>query len=154
MVKGGSPMKEKKGQVSIEFIILIGFVMILMTIVVVNFQKMVYEIQEDKEWTKTGELFNILETEIILADSAYENYNREFRIPYSLSGYSVNMTCMPGDQDINITFNNKEHIYFLNRTISGCESYVKPGKIRVQKTCSDSQSAVLKKCQTSFIAPS
>ena len=150
MVKNKTQLKNKKAQTSMEFIVLIGFVMLLLTVIVANFHKTLIEVQDRKDWAKSKELFNIIETEIILAESAYENYNRTFVVPNSLSGHPVNLTCQGSDDDINISYHNKYFIYFLKNETTGCKNYLKPGKVNIKKICENKASSVLRKCHVEF----
>ncbi|MCF7866099.1 hypothetical protein K9L67_00660 [Candidatus Woesearchaeota archaeon] len=125
-------MKPKKAQTSIEFAILVAFAMMLLVVLLSVFQENVATIQKDQEWTRAQQVYDIIFTEIYLAQSTYTNYTRTFEIPGNIQGSDITIDCI-NDRDIIINYNEKKFVFFLNRTIPGCEDNLNIGIVTIKK---------------------
>jgi hypothetical protein len=84
-------MNIKKAQSSIEFIILIGFVMTAFAIFFIVINESVRETTEEKMDLEVKEVALTIQNEIDLAYNSIEGYSRNFTLPKVISGkyYSV-----------------------------------------------------------------
>ncbi len=102
----------KKSQSSVEFIILITFMLVIFTIVSVFVQKRIVDAQDAKTRNTVDQLKNVIFAEVEIAESMPINYSRDFYLPLYLDGsdYTIDI-----DQGIELMINyrNTEYIYFF-----------------------------------------
>ena len=76
-----------KGQVSVEFMILVGMVFFAFIVVGIIVSEKNIDINKQKELLLAEDMAKSLQKEIILAKEVQEGYLREFFIPSTLQGY-------------------------------------------------------------------
>lgn len=69
-----------KAQIATEFLILIGFGMIMLTVLLIVISNNMKEVQQQQKKDLTKNLLFALQTEIFLANEMEEGYYREFKI--------------------------------------------------------------------------
>ncbi|MCF7872135.1 hypothetical protein K9L97_03810 [Candidatus Woesearchaeota archaeon] len=125
-------IKQKKAQTSVEFVILIGFGMLLLIILLNMFLQNMANVTKQKEESRSQEIFNLIKTEIDLAYSTRANYTRTFKIPTQISGSDIQVRCID-NQDILITINERTHYFLLQNITEGCTQNLKPGSVTIKK---------------------
>jgi hypothetical protein len=121
----------KKAQSSIEFMVLLGFSIIVVTAIM-----FLVGIEAERRATIQNEmivqeLFTVIDTEVGLASVSPAIYTRTFFIPYLLDGRDYTIE-LEDSRDIVVNFNNDLYVFFLNQTISGNLS---KGDNTITKTC-------------------
>ncbi|MFT4260822.1 MAG: hypothetical protein ACMXX9_00125 [Candidatus Woesearchaeota archaeon] len=122
----------KKAQSSIEFMILIGFAMIVVSVTLALISSDAERRFTAQNEAAVQELFDVIETEINLARISPAIYTREFFLPQVLQGqnYSISLA----DQiELVVNFNNNTYVHFLNQSVSG---NLQKGQNTLVKTCS------------------
>lgn len=93
MHKAGGSIMLKKGQISIEFIML-QMMLFLVFVIVYNWSAGTFaDISEQKERDSARAMANRVQKEFLLAQEAHDGYYRVFRLPRHLSGgYGYNIS--------------------------------------------------------------
>ena len=84
-------MKRKKSQSAVEFIILVGIVILFFTIFFVAINENQSDELKQKQTTHVNEIAFTVQEEIDLAFNAQNGYNREFEIPEKIKGQDYNI---------------------------------------------------------------
>lgn len=84
----------RNAQVSIEFMLIIGFLMIVLIGFVVGIMRQHQEIREDKEYVIVRDIAFKIKDEIDIAYKVQPVYTRNFTLPRYIEGieYSINIT--------------------------------------------------------------
>ena len=106
--------KQHKAQSSVEFVILITFILIVFTVITIFVQARISEANQVKEKTYINQLKNIIFNEIKIAKNMPVNYTKEFMLPLYIEGTSYNIDIIDGIEVI-ITYKDREYIYFLTQ---------------------------------------
>lgn len=85
-------IKMNKSQVSVELVVLFGFMMLVLMGFIYVVASRVVEAQQAKERAQIDDLGKTLESEIKLAASVANGYRREIDIPYTVGGLSYDIT--------------------------------------------------------------
>jgi len=102
----------KKSQSSVEFIILITFMMVVFTLVAVFVQKRIVDVHDEKTRDSVDQLKNIVFNELEIAESMPVNYSREFYLPPYLVGSDYTIDVDKGVELI-INFRGEAYVYFF-----------------------------------------
>ena len=102
----------KKSQSSIEFIILITFMLVVFTVVSVSVQKRIVDTQDVKTRNTVDQLKNVIFTEIEIAESMPVNYSKDFYLPLYLDG-SEYLIGIDDGVELNVSYRGKEYVYFF-----------------------------------------
>src|SRR3989344_5541431 len=95
---------EKKAQVSVEFMSIIGAVLfVFIVIIIIVFQQRV-EVDEQKELLLVDDLAKSIQKEVLIAAAVNNGYSRQFSIPASVDRY--NFTLINSDKELVITTGN------------------------------------------------
>jgi len=84
----------KKAQGSVEFIILIGFILFFFIAFLVIIQENIGDKTKERQNVLLGEVVKIVQDEINLAYESSEGYSRDFEIPDKINNqdYEINIT--------------------------------------------------------------
>ena len=108
----------RKGQGSVEFIIIAGaliFIFIGMTLVIQNRMGDAYK---SRLYASLEELSNVVGTEIRLAASAEGDYIRRFYLPPDIEGYNYTLT-VNANQEVVIRSEEIDYVLFFDKNITG-----------------------------------
>jgi hypothetical protein len=87
-------LKTLKSQSAIEFMIILGFILIAFTVFFIVINETMEDKIDERMNLQLKEIARIVQEEIILASKSSDGYKREFNIPTSLNGinYQINVT--------------------------------------------------------------
>ena len=105
-------MKCRKGQSSLEFLILIGFALILVAGLLVIFQDQVSSMSSAREDVVVDQMFNLVLSEFDFAMVSRPVYNRTFFLPRSLGGFDYNVSIID-DVEVVLEYRGVEYVRFL-----------------------------------------
>ncbi|MFH1400553.1 MAG: hypothetical protein ABIH41_03475 [Nanoarchaeota archaeon] len=108
----------RKGQTSIEFMFLVGFMFIIFMSFLVVISLRMDEAKAAKDVQDIKETTNILAAEIRNAQLFDQGYKRAFRLPITINGKSYNIT-MLDQQEIIVTMSGQEYLSFLDNATVG-----------------------------------
>ncbi len=141
-------MKNKQSQVSMEFILLMTFMLLFFVIFLAMVQHKMQEITYEKESELLQEVGNYIKNEISLAYTAYDGYYREFELPPYIAekSYSIRIKSNKIDDsnnrlDLELRFENRPNIAvvrlppleILSEKIRQDTFIIQPGKNIIQK---------------------
>lgn len=115
-------LKNKKGQTSMEFVILTSFMMLVFIIFFVVIQERLSIIYQERNDAAALQLENVIVNEVKLAESVSDNYYREFILPNNLNGINYTVEIIPGvpgSTEVVIKYGEKERVYFLEAYVQG-----------------------------------
>lgn len=136
----------KKAQSAIEFISLVAFAMLFFAIFLTLLQRNLTQNFAEQDDAHVHQVFNIIDSEIKLAQGSPAVYTRSFDIPSDIQGVPFNLSCKNG-ADIVIDFKDKQYIYFLDQGVSGGCLHVHSGENSIRKFC---YPGALTKCPVEF----
>jgi len=87
----------RKSQVSIEFMILIGFVFMIFLLFFIFIQDKRIDLHKEHHFKVLQEIGGVVSSEIHLALSVGDNYVRRFTLPYVALGKKYTFTYIPGE---------------------------------------------------------
>jgi len=118
---------KKKGQGTIEFVIIFGFILIFFTIFFGVIQKNISEKNKDKERILLQNIALDIKDEINLAAESSEGYSREFKVPENILGqnYDIEIT----DDVVYVSTENNGFAY----KILGVVGSIKKGVNKITK---------------------
>ncbi len=122
-----------KAQTSVEFMILLGFTIVVAAVLIGVLETNLSSTQIQRDQQRADEVFSILMTEIEFADQTRPTFQRQFYIPFNIGGqeYDINII---DRQEVVITYNNKQYVYFLPQRVEGD---VAVGNNLITKECFD-----------------
>lgn len=88
--------KRRKGQVSLEFILLVMVSFIFFIIILMSVSKELVELSSQRDVKELRDVTNRLREEIFLASIVQEGYYREFRLPEELNGKGYSLEISDG----------------------------------------------------------
>ncbi len=109
--------REIRGQSSLEFIILIGFVIIIFLGFAAVIESRIVEQQTTNKQKLLVQLADKIEHELLLAEQVRAGYGREFELPRTLGAQPYNIT-LEGDDTLIITSGEEEYIRFLSVNVT------------------------------------
>ena len=106
--------RQHKSQSSMEFVILITFLLLFFIITVVFIQARISEANEVKDRNHVNQLKNVIFNEIKIAKAMPYNYTKEFYLPIYIEGsdYTINVT---DGIELVINYKDKEYVYFFSQ---------------------------------------
>lgn len=117
----------KSGQISIEFIVMISFVLLMLVI----FMWVISDYRSDKMNEETyqiaQELIHSIQNEVIMAESVHTGYQRTFKIPDEINGINYKINNTPTSINIEI----KE--YYLSTNIPLISGTIIKGENTIRK---------------------
>ena len=102
----------RKGQSALEFLVLIGFALILISALLVVFQNRVSDMEAVREEAIVNQMFNLIFSEFEFAVMSRAVYNRTFYLPHTLGGHAYTLELVE-DRDVVLSYLGKEHVRFL-----------------------------------------
>ena len=122
----------KKAQSSVEFITLIGFAIAGFAILLMAFEGQMVNTERNIEFTRTEEVFNIIQEEIRFAYNSPYNYKRSFELPPSINNEDYTISFDDG-VEVALTVKGNDYVYFLSHEVGGEDLVI--GTNTVQKFC-------------------
>jgi hypothetical protein len=107
----------RRGQSGIEFIVLLGFLMIVFLAFSVAIQEQIREQQQLNQRDLSVQLADLVERELLLAQRVSPGFSREFELPRMLGNepYTIELE---GTDTLVITSSGEEYIRFLSVNVS------------------------------------
>lgn len=124
----------KKGQYAIEFIIVIAFSLMFLAIFLIYFQGELRTTSLDRDRASAQQVYNLVLNEITMAEQSPARYERTFYVPTSIQGVPYSVDLIEG-QDLVITLNNNQFVYFLPRPVDDGYENFGVGDNTLVKTC-------------------
>ncbi len=103
----------RKGQSGLEFLILIGFALMIMSVLIFLFSQNILDIERDRRDVIVDQFYNTLISEIELAHSARPYYERYFYLPSNLDGFEYSLE-IRSDEEIVLEFKEDVYVRFLD----------------------------------------
>jgi len=107
----------KKGQTSVEFVILMTFMIFVFTATFVVIQQKSNDVNENMSVRQTSELLNVIKNEVDMASASIDGYSKEFLIPDYINGEEFILELI--DDELIIHYKDQTQIAFLNANITG-----------------------------------
>jgi len=117
--------KQHKAQSSVEFVVLITFLLLLFTIIAIFVQARISEANQVKDKNYVDQLKNVIFNEVKIAEAMPYNYTKAFTLPQYIEGSFYNINIADGIELV-INYKSKEYVYFLNNDFN-TYSYTQPG---------------------------
>lgn len=110
--------KNRKAQSSLEFVSITSFMFLVFVATFVTIEERMSGLYQDKLYQSMDELSKLVSAEVRMADFAPGNYEREFFLPGSISGfnYSIRIT---DKSELTIRAENLDFVIFLDQNVSG-----------------------------------
>ncbi|MCC7574674.1 hypothetical protein KO361_03730 [Candidatus Woesearchaeota archaeon] len=120
-----------------EFLILVGFALIMIGALVVVFHNNIVSMEKVREDVLMNQVFNIVFSEFEFARLAMPVYNRTFYLPSGIDGNVYNISIYD-DVEVVINYKGREYVKFLSDdvVIVG-DSFLVPGPNYLVKECVD-----------------
>jgi uncharacterized protein (UPF0333 family) len=96
----------KKGQISMEFFILVGLASLLVIIFIMATLDQIKEFQDEREFLLIKDVALKLQAEIYLAATAEDGYQRQFTLPSKL-GDTINYTIAIKNNETLVVYSDK-----------------------------------------------
>lgn len=140
----------KKAQSAVEFISLVAFAMLFFAVFLTLLQNNLTQNFAKQDDAHVHQVFNIIDSEIKLAQASPAEYVRIFEIPSDIQGIPFNISCHNGN-DVVIDFKDKQYVYFLSSNVmGGCLSPpIHSGENTIKKFCYSNRLIVI--CPVEFI---
>jgi len=116
---------QHKAQSSVEFVILITFILIVFTVITILVQSRISEANQIKNNNYAKQIKNIIFNEVKIAEAMPVDYTKEFILPLYIEGNSYTIDIIDGTELI-INYKDKEYVYFLSNNFNSY-SYIQPG---------------------------
>lgn len=125
----------RKGQSSLEFTILVGFSIILISSMLVVIQNNLEDAEQTRKEAKIEQMFNLVMSELEFAEMSKPIYERTFYLPPELGGHQYNIT-LYDNREVVLDYMGQRRVMFLtdNVTISG-NFDVSAGTNTIKKDC-------------------
>lgn len=123
--------KQSKAQSSIEFVILITFMLIVFATIAYFIQTRTAEAQETANMNYAEQMRDLILNEISIAETMPFNYTKEFYLPLYIDGNNYTIAIDDGAELV-INFRSKEYVYFLNKDFNWA-STIQPGTNSIVK---------------------
>lgn len=117
-----------RGQVSIEFMAIFGFVFFVFIVISIIFLEKSTEVNKQKELLLLDDLAKSLQKEILLAAEVEDGYTRSFIIPSSIDQY--NYTLITSSQEITV----RTESYDIHKKIPTINGNLTKGNNTITKT--------------------
>lgn len=121
----------KRSQSAAEFMILVGFTVLALTVLLAVFQNIIVETQNQRDINRANSFINVVTTEINLAKDSAGNYTRTFYLPTNIRGESYSLV-INEQLDLVLNHNDRQHIYFFNESVFGTPGF---GTNTIRRSC-------------------
>jgi len=105
-------MIKKKAQSSLEFVMLMGFVLLSTGMFLIVIQNSLKSAQDTQDQIIVDQVMNILNSEILYAEQSGVGYTRKMFIPTNLEGLDYNISSYAEGREVVITFKERQYVYF------------------------------------------
>ena len=114
-------MEKKKSQGSVEFLILTAVLLAFFLFVFLIFSLKLIDVSKIRNEDMAEDLYNIVNTEVILAKGNLEGYSREFILPETMNGlnYTVEFINVTNATELRVTVEEYEEYFVLAEQVSG-----------------------------------
>ena len=127
----------RKAQSSIEFVMLISFTLLVASVLFYVMQNNLMEAEKDRNEARVGQLMNIINNEIALAQVAVPDYSRTFYLPNELYGFEYEIEARNhvsgSGTDVVIRYKGQEYIFLLTTRIEN-PNLLKRGENMITRT--------------------
>ncbi len=123
--------KSIRAQSSVEFVILVTFVLIMFTFLALFIQTRTLEASKVRDRNYVTQLKNMVFNEINIADLMPVNYSRKFSLPVYLDG-SDYIIFLDRGIELVINYRQEEYVYFFERNFT-LDSSLHKGNNLIQK---------------------
>jgi len=113
-----SILKRKKGQSSVEFVLIAGVMVFIFMGMVVVIQSRMAHAYNTRLYNALEALGNLVSTEVKLAHSAQGFYSRAFFLPVVISGYNYSINIF-NKTEVVIRAEDITYFVFLDQNVSG-----------------------------------
>ncbi|MBN2458483.1 hypothetical protein JXB31_05120 [Candidatus Woesearchaeota archaeon] len=110
-------MKSKKAQVSVEFLLLTGFIMLIFIATLAVFSNRMHNITVDNKQKLVDNLAEIVIEETKLADQAPAGYTRTFNLPSELAGEPYTLK-IEDNMMLIINYSEKSYVYPISKKLT------------------------------------
>ncbi len=117
--------KQIKAQTSVEFVVLITFMLLVFTVTAYLIQTRTAEAQNTENMKYAKQMHNLILNEVTIAETMPYNYTKNFILPFYIDGDNYTVTINEGVELV-INFRSKEYVYFFNKNFD-VGSTIKPG---------------------------
>ena len=121
----------KRSQSAAEFMILVGFAVLALTVLLAVFQNIIVETQNQRDNNRANSFINVVTTEINLAKDSAGNYTRTFYLPTNIRGESYSLV-INEQLDLVLNHNDRQHVYFFNESVFGTPGF---GTNTIRRSC-------------------
>ncbi len=122
----------KRAQSSIEFVILISFMILIFTGFSLIIQSRIVDVSKVRNRIYADQVKDIVFNELSIAETMPVNYSHYFFMPTYINDNPYSITIFDG-KELVINYNDQEFVYFLRFDIDN-ESTIKKGKNIIKKT--------------------
>lgn len=113
----------RKGQTSIEFMFLMGFMFVIFIVFFLVINDRAVEINVERDRQSLQELNNIIRAEVRNANFFDDGYYREFWVPKMVDGRNFTMDLSDDGYEMTYNFSSVEYLDFLDNRTFGDVSY-------------------------------
>ncbi len=126
----------KKGQSSLEFLVLIMFALSTLLLFSVAMIETMESLSVERAEERVMQLYNVIDKEFNFALQSQGNYNRVFYLPPRINGedYAFNHS---DDNEIHIVLLSRDYVFFLESEINITGKFSK-GYNNISKVCGES----------------
>jgi len=112
------PSRSRRGQSSVEFVILFGFVMFLFIVFFILIQQQSINALAGQKSGRVTQLKNMVLSEFDIATKASYGYSRTFTIPATIDGASYSIALLD-NEEIVVDYDGIESVGFLTTPVIG-----------------------------------
>jgi len=125
----------KKGQSSLEFVMLVGFVLLSTGMFLVVIQNNLISAQDAQNQEMVDQVIHVLESEILYAEQSGVGYTRNMFLPTNLGGLDYNISSYAEGREIVVTFKEKKYVYFRTENSSRILGNLRVGSSNMSRIC-------------------
>jgi hypothetical protein len=128
--------KNKKAQSALEFTILIGFSLILISSMLVVFQRNIENAEKNREDVIVEQMFNLVMSEFDFAEMSKPVYDRTFYLPLEIGGRGYDLN-LEDNVEIVIDYMGQKRVMFLTNNTQVYGKFNSSGKNNIIKLCTN-----------------
>ena len=108
----------KRGQSTVEFVILVGFLFLIFLVFGALLQSRLGQVTNVNAQLIMQQVADLVIVEASLAETTGDGYSRVFELPATLQGLAYNVSILD-KQDLVLAFQGQEFVYFMNQQVFG-----------------------------------
>lgn len=109
----------RKGQSALEFVILIGFALMMISVLLIVFQGNLERMNAERDEALINQMFNLVLSEISFAEISRPDYNRTFYLPINLGSQPYSLK-LESKFEVVLDYAGEKRVMFLtNEPIVG-----------------------------------